>query len=85
MALINVNKNTPMPCLVILVQLHLMKLDIFFFTKKPHELFLFQGVITLLMLATDNVYQLIEYTAFVESFFTAVSVAGLLFLRYLDP
>ena len=41
----------------------------------------FQGVITLLMLATDNVYVLIGYTAFVESFFTAVSVAGLLYLR----
>jgi len=61
MALINFNKNTPMPCLIIL------------------------GVITLLMLATDNVYVLIGYTAFVESFFTAVSVAGLLYLRWKRP
>ena len=37
------------------------------------------------MLATDDVYELINYTAFVESYFTAVSVGGLLYLRYRDP
>ena len=37
------------------------------------------------MLATDDVYKLINYTAFVESFFTAVSVGGLLWLRYKRP
>ena len=37
------------------------------------------------MLITDDVYELINYTAFVESYFTAISVAGLLYLRYRDP
>lgn len=37
------------------------------------------------MLSTDDVYQLINYTAFVESGFTAVSVGGLLWLRYKRP
>ena len=45
----------------------------------------FQGLLTLLMLITDDVYELINYTAFVESYFTAISVAGLLYLRYKDP
>ena len=45
----------------------------------------FQGLLTLLMLITDDVYELINYTAFVESYFTAISVAGLLYLRYRDP
>ena len=52
-----------------------------FIFKRCKWVTFFQGVITLLMLATDNVYVLIGYTAFVESFFTAVSVAGLLYLR----
>ena len=37
------------------------------------------------MLSTDNVYELINYTAFVESLFIAISVAGLLYLRYKQP
>ena len=37
------------------------------------------------MLSTDNVFQLINYTQFVESFFWGVSVAGLLYLRYKEP
>lgn len=61
MSLINTQRHTPMPCLVIL------------------------GVITCLMVTTDDVYQLINYTAFVESFFTFVSVGGLLWLRYKEP
>ena len=47
--------------------------------------FIMQGLITLLMLSTDNVFQLINYTQFVESFFWGVSVAGLLYLRYKEP
>ena len=77
MALINLNKNTPMPCLIILVSY----LWIWSRLAFQDSMIFFQGVITLLMLATDNVYVLIGYTAFVESFFTAVSVAGLLHLR----
>ena len=46
---------------------------------------IFQGLLTLLMLMTDDVYKLINYTAFVESFFTAISVGGLLYLRYRQP
>lgn len=61
MALINVNKYTPMPCLI------------------------FLGLLTLAMLTTDDVYELINYTSFVESLFIAVSVAGLLYLRYKQP
>ena len=37
------------------------------------------------MLSTDNVYQLINYTSFVESLFIAISVAGLLYLRVKQP
>ena len=34
------------------------------------------------MLSTSNVYILINFTSFVESFFITVSVGGLLYLRY---
>ena len=37
------------------------------------------------MCSTDDVYELINYTSFVESLFIAVSVAGLLYLRYKEP
>ena len=37
------------------------------------------------MLTTDNVFQLINYTAFVESLFWEVSVLGLLILRWKQP
>ena len=37
------------------------------------------------MLTTDNVYDLINYASFVESLFIAISVAGLLYLRYTQP
>ena len=37
------------------------------------------------MLSTDDVYVLINYTSFIESLFTTVSVAGLLWLRYKQP
>ena len=37
------------------------------------------------MLTTDNVFQLINYTAFVESLFWEISVLGLLILRWKQP
>ena len=37
------------------------------------------------MLTSNDVYELINYTSFVESLFMAVSVAGLLWLRYKQP
>lgn len=61
MALMNYNKHTPMPCLIVL------------------------GIITLLMLTSNNVFQLINYTSFVEALFWGISVAGLLYLRYKQP
>jgi len=54
-------------------------------TSTPMPSLVFLGLLTLLMLITDDVYELINYTAFVESYFTAISVAGLLYLRYRDP
>ena len=41
-----------------------------------------QCLITLAMLSTSNVYILINFTSFVESFFITFSVGGLLYLRY---
>ena len=41
-----------------------------------------QCFITLAMLSTSNVYILINFTSFVESFFITLSVGGLLYLRY---
>ena len=44
-----------------------------------------QGILSLVMLCTSDVYQLIDYAAFVESMFIMWSVAGLLWLRYKQP
>ena len=44
-----------------------------------------QGLVTLAMLTSNDVYELINYTSFVESLFMAVSVAGLLWLRFKQP
>jgi len=41
--------------------------------------------ITLAMLSTSNVYILINFTSFVESFFITFSVGGLLYLRWKQP
>jgi len=40
---------------------------------------------TLLMLTTDDVFILINYTSFAEALFWGVSVSGLLYLRYKQP
>jgi len=42
-------------------------------------------LITLAMLSTSNVYVLINFTSFVESFFITFSVGGLLYLRWKQP
>jgi len=42
-------------------------------------------LITLAMLSTSNVYILINFTSFVESFFITFSVGGLLYLRWKQP
>jgi amino acid transporter len=49
------------------------------------KLFSTQGIISLVMLCTSDVYTLIDYAAFVESMFLMWSVAGLLWLRYKEP
>lgn len=51
----------------------------------PMPCLIFLGLLTLAMLTTDDVYELINYTSFVESSFIGVSVAGLLWLRYKQP
>jgi len=52
-------------------------------TPAPSLIFL--GILSLVMLCTSDVYQLIDYAAFVESMFIMWSVAGLLWLRYNQP
>ena len=52
---------------------------------KYHFEMSFQGILSILMLTTDNVFQLINYTAFVESLFWEISVLGLLILRWKQP
>ena len=51
-------------------------------TRSPYHLQCFS---TLVYLSTANVYLLINYTAFNESLFITLSVAGLLWLRYKQP
>ncbi len=46
---------------------------------------IFLAVLSLAMLTTDSLYDLINYTSFVESLFQLVSVAGLLYLRWKRP
>ncbi len=46
---------------------------------------IFLAVLSLAMLTTDSLYDLINYTSFVESLFQLVSVAGLLFLWWMRP
>ena len=45
----------------------------------------YQGVISVIMLVSKDVYVLINYTSFVESIFMALSVVGLFVLRYTRP
>ena len=92
MGLINVNNVTPMPCLIFLVSSLLFLTDCDFPRCFILLIFIFsfyylvsQGLCSLAMLITDDVYVLINYTSFIESLFITVSVAGLLWLRYKEP
>lgn len=79
MALINVHTLTPMPCLIFLVRSKYSELSrVLIFGHL-------QGIISLAMLMTDDLYDLINYTSFVESLFQLVSVTGLLYLRWKEP
>lgn len=52
-------------------------------TPVPSLVFL--CIITLVLLVIKDVYVLINYVSFVESFFTLMSVSGLLYMRYSKP
>lgn len=47
--------------------------------------FCFQMLMSLLMLISGDVYKLITYCTFVESFFTTLSAAAVLWLRWKKP
>lgn len=47
--------------------------------------FLFQCIITLVLLIIEDVYVLINYVSFVEAVFTTISVTGLLWMRHKKP
>uniref|UniRef100_A0A0A9WWJ9 Y+L amino acid transporter 2 n=1 Tax=Lygus hesperus TaxID=30085 RepID=A0A0A9WWJ9_LYGHE len=53
------------------------------YTPTPSLVFL--CILSLLMLCSSDIYQLITYCSFVESFFTMMTVGGLLWLRYKQP
>ncbi|KAE8574048.1 Y+L amino acid transporter 2 [Halyomorpha halys] len=53
------------------------------YTPTPSLVFL--GILSLIMLCTSDVYLLITYSSFVESFFIMLSVLGLIWLRYTKP
>ena len=76
--------TTSLPCLAsfcwsVSENCHTTKLQKDF---RPTWTFCPQCFITLAMLSTSNVYILINFTSFVESFFITFSVGGLLYLRY---
>jgi len=54
-------------------------------TMTPMPCLILLCFITLAMLSTSNVYVLINFTSFVESFFITFSVGGLLYLRWKQP
>ncbi|BES97903.1 Amino acids transporter [Nesidiocoris tenuis] len=53
------------------------------YTPTPSLVFL--CILSLIMLISSDIYQLITYASFVESFFTMMTVGGLLWLRYKQP
>ncbi len=53
--------------------------------RTPMPCLIILGLITLAMLSSNDVYELINYTSFLESLFITVSVSGLLWLRYKQP
>uniref|UniRef100_T1J0Q3 Amino acid permease/ SLC12A domain-containing protein n=1 Tax=Strigamia maritima TaxID=126957 RepID=T1J0Q3_STRMM len=52
---------------------------------SPVTALIFLGALSLVMLNTSDVFVLINYSSFVESFFVLISVLGLLRLRYTRP
>ncbi|KAG8252287.1 Y+L amino acid transporter 2 [Homalodisca vitripennis] len=46
---------------------------------------MFQNLLSLVMLCTSDIYALITYSSFVESFFIMMSVSGILWLRHKRP
>ncbi|KAL3859885.1 hypothetical protein ACJMK2_010072 [Sinanodonta woodiana] len=51
----------------------------------PMPSLMFGCLMSLIMLSSNDIYALINYTSFVESAFIGVSIAGLLYLRYSRP
>lgn len=93
---ISVNRFTPTPALVFLVwmigiQLPIKELflnllcDITFQRFNVPFIYSFQCILSLVMLCTSDVFVLITYCSFVESFFIMLSVSGVLWLRYKRP
>jgi amino acid transporter len=82
LALINIQKFTPAPSLIFLVIAIILEFNGSLFI---YNFFSVQGIVSLAMLCTSDVYTLIDYAAFVESMFLMWSVAGLLWLRYKEP
>ncbi|KAG8229592.1 hypothetical protein J437_LFUL002315 [Ladona fulva] len=52
-------------------------------TPAPSLVFL--NILSLIMLCTSDIYVLITYSSFVESFFIALSVGGMMWMRYSRP
>ncbi|XP_046683807.1 Y+L amino acid transporter 2 [Homalodisca vitripennis] len=63
---------------VMLAQINVSKL-----TPTPSLVFL--NLLSLVMLCTSDIYALITYSSFVESFFIMMSVSGILWLRHKRP
>lgn len=61
----------------------LSMISINYLTPLPSLLIL--GILSLLMLVTSNIYLLINYLTFTEAFVIALSVAGLIKLRFTQP
>lgn len=55
------------------------------FINSQLVLFLFQCLITILLLFIPDVYALINYVSFVEVLFILISILGLLYLRVKQP
>ncbi|KAF7994784.1 hypothetical protein HCN44_004256 [Aphidius gifuensis] len=51
----------------------------------PTPALVFSGILSVLMLCTNDIFVLITYCSFVESFFIMLSVSGVLWLRYSRP
>ena len=79
MSLITVDRCTPAPCLIVMVSTFLLGSSFY------ESSCILQGLITLAMLTTSDVFILINFTSFIESVFITMSVAALLYLRWTQP